>query len=306
MAMGRTAIEWAHYTHNFWWGCEKVSDACKHCYAETFANRIGRSGLWGPGSARRFPSEQYLRQPFGWDRLAAADGVRRRVFSNSMSDIFEDRPELVAERREAWRVIQQTPQLDWLLLTKRPENFARMLPWTEEGCGDVCKAGNIDGVCCPDDECDLEPGGVRSWPWPNVWLGVTAENQEELDRRGWILERTPAAVRFLSCEPLLDRLALPMTKVTQGGCSIAPHETRYVCPFDWVIVGGESGPKARPMSSAWVRSLRDQCVRSRTAFFFKQWGTWVPSDDLTESYLRLGKKEAGRHLDGRTWDEVPQ
>lgn len=213
-----------------------------------------------------------------WNREATADGERRRVFCASMADVFERRAELNPWRDRLWELIESTPMLDWLLLTKRPQSIARMVPWGDE------------------------------WP-DNVWLGTTVENQRYAELRLPELLKHPAKVRFLSCEPLLGEINLkPWLKGN-------PKEKMF--GIDWVIAGGESGPGARPMHPDWARSLRDQAERADVAFHFKQWGHWVPADIVTEAQKRavidlagtemvwLGKKEAGRKLDGDTWDGFP-
>lgn len=165
-----TNISWCDATFNPWWGCEKVSPACTHCYAETAAKRYGHS-VWGKGSARRFFSDRHWHQPIKWDCEAKLEGVRKRVFCASMADVFEDRPELVPVRDRLWDLIDGTPRLDWLLLTKRPQNIERMLP---------------------------------EFPIPeNVWMGTTAETQEYWNIRVPILRRVPCKIRFVSVEPML-------------------------------------------------------------------------------------------------------
>jgi protein gp37 len=169
-----SAIEWTHHTFNPWWGCTKVSPGCKHCYAETWAKRIGQD-LWGARAPRRELSEAYWRQPLAWNAQALRTGKRARVFCASMADVFEDRRDLDARREWLWRLIDATPALDWLVLTKRPQNIARLAPYGER------------------------------WP-ANVWLGATAENQKWLDKRMAELGALKAKVLFLSCEPLLGAL----------------------------------------------------------------------------------------------------
>ena len=267
-----SAIEWTHHTFNPWWGCTKVSAACANCYAEAWAHRVGQD-VWGQGAQRRFFTERHWHEPIAWDREARALGSRRRVFCASMADVFEDRKELDPWRERLWPVIEQTTSLDWLLLTKRPENVVGMSPWMD------------------------------NWP-PNVWLGTTVEQQSLVHVRIQPLLENEAAVHFLSCEPLLGHLDL------------APYLDR----LSWVIVGGESGGKARPLDPLWARALRDQCNAAGVAFHFKQWGAWYPVDgsggETTRSSTRLtvrsghvmertSKKAAGRTLDGRTWDETP-
>ena len=228
-------IEWTHHTFNPWWGCTRVSPACKFCYAETWSHRLGLN-IWGPKSERRFFSEAHWRHPIRWNEAAGRKGIRARVFCASMADIFEDRRELDEWRERVWPLIEATPNLDWLLLTKRPQRVAKCVPWK------------------------------AAWP-NNVWVGTTAENQKWADKRIPYLIDIPAKVRFLSCEPLLGELDLSQWLKTSQP---APNRV------DWVIAGGESGAKARPMNPQWVRNLRDQCVRAKVPFHFKQWGHWAP------------------------------
>lgn len=275
--MGKnSSIEWTHHTFNPWWGCTKVSPGCKNCYAEAWSKRVGM-GLWGPRADRRFFSEAHWREPLRWNAEAAATATRRRVFCASMADVFEARRDLDPWQERLWALIDATPALDWLLLTKRPEQIATIAPWG------------------------------RRWP-ANVWLGATAENQLWASRRVPVLLRQPAVVRFLSCEPLVGPLDLAGWLGRRGG-------------IDWVIAGGESGAKARPMNPDWPRQLRDQCVQAGVAFHFKQWGSWCPKQEMSPrnarrrcvvesragytELLHVGKHAAGRVLDGRTWDEMP-
>jgi protein gp37 len=275
-------IEWTHHTFNPWWGCIRVSPACKHCYAESWARRVGMD-LWGAKSPRRFFSEAHWKEPLKWNREALAAGERRRVFCASMADVFEKRRELDAHRDRLWPLIEATPALDWLLLTKRPENVRDMVPWN-----------------------------AGTWP-RNVWMGTTAENQHWASKRLPELIELGALVKFVSAEPLLGPMDL-------REWLIAADEN--AAGVNWVIAGGESGPKARPMSPVWAEALRDQCLATGTAFHFKQWGHWgpeaerVPKTAQTVQFFdkaghavtmfRLGKHATGRNLDGRTWDGLPQ
>jgi protein gp37 len=286
-----SSIEWTHHTFNPWWGCTRVSEGCVRCYAETFAKRVGVQ--WGPQAERRFFGDKHWSEPLKWNREAEKAGERRRVFCASMADVFEDRPELVDQRLRLWLLIEQTPHLDWLLLTKRPENMAWMAPpWWR--------------------------------PWPaNVWPMATVESQEVAARRIMHLLEIPAAVHGLSVEPLLGPLNLREVEIIKPvepygpGVSLDALTGHLIGPDDilphrvsWVIVGGESGHGARPLDPAWVRSLRDQCTDAGTAFFFKQWGehyplrTVGPPNEMWR-FDRVGKKAAGNVLDGRTWAEMP-
>lgn len=241
-----TSIEWCHHTFNIVWGCDKVSPACKHCYAEAWAKRMGFD-VWGKDAPRRTFGEKHWREPLKWNEAAARAGEQRRVFCSSMADVFEDHPVLAQERLKLWPLISRTGWLDWLLLTKRPENINGTVPWGHD-----------------------RPN--------NVWLGTTVEDRERAEERIPWLQRQPAAVRFLSVEPLLEDLG----ELDLGG-------------IHWVIVGGESGGKARPFDLAWARSIRDQCRRDGVAFFCKQLGV-RPSDD---GLIRLSNKKGG------DWTEWP-
>lgn len=302
--MPETKIEWADFSWNPWVGCEKVSPACDHCYAEGWAKRSGNPELWN-GDRRRTSAANW-RQPRKWDREAAAAGERKRVFCASLADVFDNQADPLW-RAELWALIRECPNLDWLLLTKRPQNIRKMLP--------------------------------PNWwnGWPNVWLGTTCENQEEANRRiPWLL-LPPAAIRFLSCEPLLgpiDLNRIDASMLNLGEIDALDHE---IAPgIDWVIAGGESGPGARPMHPAWARDLRDQCAEALIPFFFKQWGEWgpgqlivgkigrFPAADLGRNgwmkfdhfqsgdfegpppdVIRLGKARAGRELDGQIHGAFP-
>lgn len=171
-----TKIAWATHTFNPWWGCEKVSEACKHCYAESMARRWGHQ-IWGRAAARRPLGDANWKQPLAWDRHARENGVRARVFCASMADVMEDRRDLDPLRERLWKLIDRTPSLDWMLLTKRPENFLRLTSWRTR------------------------------WP-DNVWAGTTAETQAWAARRWAHLREVPAVVRFLSVEPMLEPMDL--------------------------------------------------------------------------------------------------
>lgn len=333
-----TKIEWCDHTFNPWEGCQKAGPGCDNCYAETRNARFagGTAINWGPGAPRRRTSASNWALPERWnaqaDAFMAQHGRRQRVFCASLADVFDN-----AVDRE-WRddlatLILNTPDLDWLLLTKRIGNAGAML-------GQMF----LDG------------------PPDNLWLGATIVNQPEADRDIPKLLAVPAAKRFLSMEPLLGQVDLRLptrTWTNSRGCATcdhccngdrcddpthfsrgrpdwAPHCRCPYCrgtgkgmPIDWIIVGGESGPGARPMHPDWARSLRDQCKAAGVPFLFKQWGEWIDDFNIDAAALhspqiadpneyfhecewesgvsswRVGKKAAGRLLDGRTWDEVP-
>lgn len=232
-----TNIGWCHHTFNGWWGCEKISPACKHCYAATLDARLGGEH-WGPSSPRRFFDDRHWAQPHKWNKAAKAAGERRRVFCGSMKDVMEDRAELRPHRVRLWQTIRETPWLDWLLLTKRPGGFAEFLPWMWKG----------------------SPWGPT--PYPNVWLGVTAEDQEHLERRVPTMLAVDAVCYFVSYEPALGPLDARKFLVSRFGRKV-----------DWMIAGCESGrgPKdTRGYDMEWFRSVRDQCAEAGAAFFLKQ------------------------------------
>lgn len=319
--MENSKIEWCNHTFNPFVGCTKVSPGCDNCYAESWAKR---SGLvkWGAGEDRRRTGEDYWRQPIKWNRVAERDGVRRRVFCASLADVFDN--QVPAEwRADLWRLIEATPHLDWLLLTKRPQNAGKMI--TEARRAAL-------GANVADEHLQ--------WPWPNVWLGTTAENQQEAERRIPHLLAVPARVRFLSCEPLLGPVDLTTIRtspasefgvarmvnaLTGADGHIGPFGLTYtgrIGPrIDWVIAGGESGPGARAMHPDWARGLRDQCNATGVPYFFKQNGEFVTEDQAPKGVVlptaahrpwpdqtwawRVGKKRAGALLDGVEWRQFP-
>lgn len=245
--MAETKIEWCDYTFNPWTGCTKVSPGCANCYAEPIAQRFSL-GSWGPSGVRKIASESYWEQPFRWNRAAAKAGERRKVFCASMADVFEERPELREPRLRMFSIIGKTRHLDWLLLTKRPHFAFEHWPLF---------AGYWAGVMPKEYWQEISDGG-RPTPteMPNVWLGVSVEDQKRADERIPLLLQTPASLRFASVEPLLGPVNLRML----GG-------------LDWVIVGGESGPKARPCNVEWIRSIIRQCEAANVACFVKQLGS---------------------------------
>jgi len=238
-----TIIAWTDHTFNVAWGCAKVSPGCAHCYADTLSTRYGWD-VWGPGKIRRTFGEKHWSEPLKWDAEAAKAGERRRVFSSSMCDVFEDHPTVAQERGRLWDLIRRTPHLDWQILTKRPERIASCLP------------------------ADWEEG------WDTVWLGTSIESAEYAHRAD-ALRAIPAQVRFVSYEPALGPLA--------GALNLDG--------IDWVIYGGESGPKYRAHDLQWARDMRAACRERGIAFFFKQ--------------SAAPRTEMGTTLDGETVREWP-
>jgi protein gp37 len=232
-----SSIEWTDHTQNWWIGCTEVSPACDLCYARTMSERYGWA-TWG-NHPRHRTSESNWRKPLAWNKRAREPGVRKRVFTNSLSDFFDNQVD-PSWRADAWAIIAQCKSLDWQILTKRPQNILKMLP---EGWGNG---------------------------WPNVWLGTTVENQQVADRCIQPLVEIPAAIRFLSCEPLLGPVEL---------------RTPALIGLDLIIAGGESGARARPSDLVWFRSLRAQCTVAGVFFFMKQIterGKKVPFDAWPE------------------------
>jgi protein gp37 len=283
----KTEIAWTDSTFNPWIGCAKVSAGCANCYAETLMDkRIGRV-QWGANGTRSVTSPANWNQMRQWNTEAVRTGVRRKVFIGSLCDWLEDRHDTNAWRISLLELIELTPNLDKLMLTKRIEDAVRLIQQA---------AGR-----------SVESFFERN---PHVWMGTSVENQEQADKRIPHLLDIPARVRFLSMEPLLG-----------------PVDFRKVPGFNriglnlrgwWVIVGGESGSAARPMHPEWARGIRDQCQAAGVPFFFKQWGEWWPHeqgqwtdaplidfDIPDDDFYKIGKKAAGRLLDGREWSKFP-
>lgn len=276
--MENSKIEWTDHTANFWWGCFKVSPGCKNCYAETLSHRFGKN-IWGPvATTDRELKENIWKELPKWNAKAKADGVRRRVFVQSMSDFFEDHPQVVETRLRAMRLIEELDGLDFLILTKRPENVRAMaIRWL--------------GFGFPE----------------NVWIGTSVENQEMANKRIPELLEIPAKVRFLSMEPLLGSVDLTIGLGGADGTGLGGYGLRSA--IDWVIVGGESGHHDRETYPEWVRAIRDQCQAAGVPFFFKQWGDAKPDVLEVRAWERAGRnfsaKKGGRILDGREWSEFP-
>lgn len=321
-----TEISWATHTFNPWWGCAKQSPACRFCYADRDSKRWGMQ-IWGVNAERKMMGDDTWRKPLKWNREASASPDPVRVFCASMADVFDEHPACVEPRARLWRLIEDTPALTWMLLTKRPQNAAAMVPdgWQRDG-----------------------------WPG-HVWCGVSAETQKFADQRIPILRELKATIRFVSAAPLLGPLNLaPYLKIWRPlpGAAYEPcygdgHDLYATSLINWVITEGESGPKARPSHPDWFRSIRDQCATAGVAYHHKQWGEWAPkpatnmhshesragwyhspdrhvvvdaatgatklareftgTEPASSAFMfRVGKKAAGRELDGRVWDEYPR
>lgn len=351
----KTGIQWTDATWNPVVGCSVISPGCKRCYAMKLASRIERmtpgthyagttqmtkAGAVWTGKLAQAP-DHLLFQPMRWKRP-------RTIFVNSMSDLFHEAvPDAWIDR--VFAVMALCPQHRFQVLTKRSARMrGYMTAHTQEGwmtghaCGrvasevedlrksDLCRAMGLgpNGV---GPTPHGEPGATW-WPLPNVWLGVSTEDQQRADERIADLLATPAAVRFISAEPLLESIDLTRlrrerregygpghTDALRGWTRGDGHGYReFDAPakLDWVIVGGESGKDARPMNPQWARDLRDQCEAASVPFFFKQWGEWVSVSEEEgvgphhtfpdhRSVRRIGKKAAGRRLDGVEHNGMP-
>jgi len=241
--MGKdSAISWTHHTFNPWWGCVEVSPACDNCYARELAVKRWGFDIWGKDKPRRFFTDKHWNEPIKWNTAAKNAKTRHRVFCASMADICEDRDDLNPHRKRLWDLIEATPDLDWMLLTKRPEHYRKMLPTHWQVAGD-------------------KPAR------PNVWLGTTAENQRRADERIPELFKVPAAVYWISAEPLVGPIDFSGHWSREGQLSSA-----FSRGIDWIIVGGESGEEPRRMDPQWARDIRKQCQENGAAFHFKQKG----------------------------------
>ena len=296
----QTGIEYVDATHNFWVGCTSVSPGCKNCFARRITTRFGQD-------FSNVQRTQRFDEPMKWK-------TSKRILTCSMSDFFhEDADEW---RDEAWRVIKSTPQHTYLILTKRPERIEFPKIW----CGGMGKRPKRMPIC-PE----------------NVWLGISAEDQEQLEKRWGHLSMHPAPVWFISVEPALGPINFERAAKKVFGRNASG--LRWRTKAHWVIVGGESGPGARPMHPEWARSIRDQCQAAGVPYFFKQHGEWSvkgrgdPSRDFANHRIvgmdgsqitmrcfevesnkqwpwilmhRIGKEKAGRILDKRKWSEIPE
>jgi len=312
-----TKIEWTDHTWNPWYGCPddgKRSPACAHCYARSWAKR---SGIVDFDNEIKRAARATFKAPLNRRKYNSGD----KVFVCSLSDFCHPAEEIADMQMEAFDVMRERDDLTWLILTKRPDGLETLMQ---------------RAVFCGID-----------WPPPNWWLGVTVENNDQRWRIDELLA-VPAAVHFVSCEPLLGPLDLrPQLLSSYDKAAHDPQMTGYENrndKLDWVIVGGESGPGARPMHPEWVRSLRDQCEEYPTAFLFKQWGEYREAEDALgilgddapvfrdcspnriirriergqlvqvaaanygkgSTFVRVGKHQAGRVLDGQTYDEYPE
>lgn len=283
MSLGST-IEWTDASWNPVTGCSKVSDGCVNCYAEAFAERWrGKAGHHFEKGFDVVLRPDRLDLPLKWQKP-------QRIFVNSMSDLFHDEvPDSFIQA--VFTTMAQATRHTFQILTKRPQRMQALLSsWKADGL--TLRSG-----------CGAQ--------LPNVWLGVSVEDQAAADERIPLLLQTPAVVRFLSCEPLLGPVEIIGQAHQEAIWGSVPEGSLFRQHLHWVICGGESGPKARPMHPAWARSLRDQCQNAGVPFFFKQWGDHFKrkdSLDVQEAYgagIDLRQKKGGLILDGCAWDEFP-
>lgn len=305
--MKNSKIEWTDHTFNPWWGCTEVPGhpGCAHCYAKLFAARTGRA-KWGKGEKRVLMSESYWKEPHKWNEEAKRDGVRRRVFCASMADVFD------AEVADTWRgalfdTITTTPNLDWLLLTKRPDQAARFY--------DEYIFTHSDGRKMP---IHLRDSHAKEF-LPNVWIGVSVSDQKTADQYIPKLLEIPAVCRFISYEPALGPVDfcgwIPKPKDWKwfpiecrhgyDACPKCDHNPKPEDAINWIIVGGESGPKARPFNVEWARSTVAQCQAAGVACFVKQLGAVPMMPEAAWRSLPLTPVLSAKNKDRVPTDMVP-
>jgi protein gp37 len=318
-----TGISWCHHTCNGWSGCAIKSEACRHCYAMNLPPKMRRGAEWGPKERRILAPDAYLREAFRWNASAAEANEIRRVFLGSVMDIGEGHPDVVDQRWKVLAIAWMTPHLDWLLLTKRPDELRIILttPTAIERVQAAVDAWWMQFRSTPLGARAakyLRAEGDRVRPfgsWPNLVVGATVENQERYRERILELLAIPAARHFLSIEPMVG----PIRFTTGGAVWLNMRHPDSDGRVDWVIAGGESGHEkdVRPTPEEWFRSLRDQCAAANVPFHFKQWGEWAPLNDHDDPaqgapkdapgreivvddyrYRRVGKRLSGRYLDG--------
>lgn len=278
-----SAIAWTDHTFSPWWGCTEVSPGCDHCYARTFSTRLGND-IWGKESPRRFLGDKHWNNPLRWNRKAQASGKRTLVFCASMADVFESgRDDLEPWRLKLWGLIKSTPHLTWLLLTKRPQNIGRMLPDELKGA-------------------------------PNIWLGATVESPEYLWRAERLREYPWAKVRFLSMEPLIDRVSRDQLMPF-----LLQEQEAGRAPINWIVTGSESGATPRYAPVSWFREILETCAAFDVPGLFKQYdeggeGITLGEGSFKKRDLRTGIDGMKRahwiiekpYLDGVQWMQFPE
>ena len=336
-----TKIEWTNETWNPIIGCNKISPGCDNCYAEKMAHRlkfnpktvgkyyfITNNGKW-TGEMHAFVDE--FQKPLQWKNP-------RMIFVCSMGDLFHESVPFEWINR-VFAVIASCQHHTFQILTKRPKRMKEYFDYINQESIKY-HAREVRNISYAESRINVMLSDIsnlkikdRKFPFNNLWLGVTTENQEQANKRIPILLQIPAAIRFVSCEPMLSNIDLTrVSKLTGLGLKYinslsgiewyndidSNNYNNWYGKLDWVICGGESGPKARPMHPNWVKSLRDQCKNAEVPFFFKQWGEWTTSFmvpvDLSKvkntsidntTYYKVGKKKAGRKLNGVEYNEFP-
>jgi protein gp37 len=339
----KSKIEWTDATWNPIRGCSRVSEGCRNCYAERIAARFSGPGQPYEGLAKivrhnyrgglptgelgsraswtgevRFAGFKTLEQPSRWKQPL-------RVFVNSMSDLFHEK---VTEEMLCLIFAEMVvcPQHVFQVLTKRPERMREWMSFSHGRGARIKLAGGWVRWHGANGKTYLDEKEIAPWPLPNVWLGVSVEDQATADARIPLLLETPAAVRWVSYEPALgpvdfsrwlrnesERVTDAERRARAEGAAHVPGKGS-VGDIDWIVCGGESGPGARPMHPDWARSVRDQCAAAGVPFFFKQWGEWIDQNQAAygtfacapSSFIRVGKRAAGRLLDGREHNEYPR
>ena len=296
----KTGIAWTNATWNPITGCTKVSQGCKHCYAEREWGRLSVNPKAVSYFGRAFTDvachEERLDQPLRWRKP-------RMIFVNSMSDLFhESVPD--AFINQIFAVMALANQHIFQVLTKRPE---RMLDWFATGYNNrEHEVGHAMREIAAAHGFDV--AGIREWPIPNVWLGVSAEDQETADARIPILMQVPAALRWVSAEPLLGPIDFEEVPVGMFG-PLRPYQasvTTFNQRINWVVAGGESGfgSNVRPMHPDWVASIQEQCEQAKVPFFFKQWGEWLPLNQMTPEYAASLYRSNRSAKDGEDQNEL--
>ena len=271
-------IEWTTHTFNPWIGCTEVSPGCAHCYARDMMERRYHRVQWGAGQPRSRTTADYWKQPARWHRQAQANGQRERVFCASLADWLDDEVP-IGWLADLLKLIETTPHLDWLLLTKRIEHWSAHLQAVSH---------------LTQDGATIASTWLEGNAPVNVWLGTTVENPAQAERRIPHLLALPATLRFLSCEPLLEAINLqqylPTVADANGTCGLEPSR------LHWIICGGESGKEARTFDLQWARTLRSQCQATGVAFFFKQTGAHAIDSSHLHSVQRSPQDPKGGNI----------
>jgi protein gp37 len=331
---GSGVSDWFESSWNPTAGCSLVSPGCDHCYAMRIATRLARMG--GKTGARYDGLTRMERSGPRWTGVARiaeellgwplTQRRPRRIGVSVLSDLFYEG--LATETVDLVHAVMRAAHWHrFLVLTKRsarmrayysdPQTPGRIAEKHELLSTLVGPSGRSERLMARSAEV-MRPAGLGPWPLPHLWIGVSIEDQDRIARVNDLLD-TPAAIRWVCCEPMLDRIQLDAVPVgggyfdaIGGGHYAIDGRGRRVSvdgpawrTLDWIVVGGEIGADARPMQPRWVREVQDRCLAKQLPFFFRQWGEWAPTGE-SQQMARLGKRAAGRLLDGQTWDETPE